>query len=404
MFSRRRFKTWNIFDGALVNNANGHHYWETKGLVDELIRRGETVRLFSHLQAPTKEEFPGAAIMPAFSLFLYQIISKDPTWGKLENFIVHNRAFFHDLSKLDPSLFRDSLVLFPTVQENHLLGIVRWLGTFPKENRPSAAICLIPPLDWPGTNVSAGLYQTVWRDCPPDLKESIALFGRTPQIAEMFAGYPRMPLRVFPHPVPEDLLAARRNPPGTSDEPMVVSFVGGARRERGGELIPDVVRQCSSSGVRFFIQAGLAGHADFDEHVLTALSGLPHVKLHEGALERSAYYRAIADSVVLLAYDATRYRVRDSGVYHEAKLLDAPVLVSAQTWMAEEVRTLGNGLVIEDHSVAAIVDCIARAQQELPALKEAAARVGRKTRESHGATRCIDTIAESFASPRGMET
>jgi hypothetical protein len=402
MLSSRRFKTWNIFDGALINNANGHHYWETRGLVDELIRRGETVRLFSHLQAPAAEEFPGAAIVPAFSLFLYQNVSNDPTWGRLENFIVRNRAFSHDLSKLDRSLFHESLVLFPTVQENHLLGIFRWLSTFPQENRPKAAICLIPPLEWPRTNHSAGLYQTVWRDCPPELRESIALFGRTPQIAEMFAGYPGMPLQTFPHPVPEDLLAAPRSPAGA--EPMVVSFVGGARRERGGELVPDVVKHCSSLGVRFFIQAGHSEHADFDEHVLTALSGLPHVRLHEGALERSAYYGAIADSVVLLAYDPSRYRLRDSGVYHEAKLLDAPVLVSAGTWMAEEVTALGNGLVIEDHSAAAIVDCIARAQRVLPALKAAAARVGRDAREQHGVGRCIDAIAGAFASSGEMET
>jgi len=142
---------------------------------------------------------------------------------------------------------------------------------------------------------------------------------------------------------------------------------GRSKTERGGELIPDVVKHCTSSGVRFFIQAGLTGHADFNEQVLTALSGLPHVRLHEGPLERSAYYRAIADSVVLLAYDASRYRIRDSGVYHEAKLLDAPVLVSAETWMAEEVTALGNGLVVEDHSAAGIVNCIARAQRELPA-------------------------------------
>jgi hypothetical protein len=397
MLSGQRFKTWNIFDSALVKNANGHHYWETKGLVDELIGRRETVRLFSHLAAPTAEEFPGTEIVPVFSLFLYVSVSNDPTWSTLENFIVHNRTFAHELSRLDPGLFRDSLVLFPTVGESQLLGIVRWLGTLPQGNGTKAAICMYPPREWSNADHSVGLYRTVWKDCPPEVRNGIALFARTRQIAEMFATHAGMPVDVFPYPIPEQLLEARRSSAGTPGGPMVVSFVGGPRRERGGELIPDVVKQCSGSGTRFFIQVRRGGHSDFDEQVLLALAGLPHVHVHEGPLERSAYYRAIGESVVLLAYQASRYRWRDSGVYHEAKLLDAPVLVSAGTWMADEVTALGNGLVIEDHSAAAIADCIAHAQRELPALKAAAVRIGRDARDRNGVGRCVEAIAARFA-------
>ena len=69
-----------------------------------------------------------------FSLFLYKSISNDLTWEKLENFVVHNRTFFQELSNIDPSLFDDSLVLFPTVGDGQLLGIIRWLSIFPQEN------------------------------------------------------------------------------------------------------------------------------------------------------------------------------------------------------------------------------------------------------------------------------
>ena len=98
---------------------------------------------------------------------------------------------------------------------------------------------------------------------------------------------------------------------------MVVSFVGGSRRHRGGELIPDLVKQCSGSGVRFFIQLRHGGDTNIDEQALSALSVLPHVRVHEGPLERPDYYREIADSVVLLAYVPEEYRWRDSGVYHK---------------------------------------------------------------------------------------
>jgi len=124
------------------------------------------------------------------------------------------------------------------------------------------------------------------------------------------------------------------------------------------------------------------------------------VRIEHGALKRDDFYRAIGESVVLLPYRPNDYRWRDSGIYHEAKLLDAPILVTAGTWMADEVRSLGNGLEIENFSADAVVACIARAQRELPALKAAAMRVGKDARQKDGVARCIDTVARAFGGPR----
>ncbi len=114
---------------------------------------------------------------------------------------------------------------------------------------------------------------------------------------------------------------------------MVVSFVGGARRERGSALLPEIVKRCAGSGVHFFIQ--LKGEADptLDPNPLHTLSGQTHVRVQYGAMTREDYYNAITNSVVLLAYEPESYRWRDSSVYHEAKLLDAPALVTAGTSM-----------------------------------------------------------------------
>jgi len=120
------------------------------------------------------------------------------------------------------------------------------------------------------------------------------------------------------------------------------------------------------------------------------------VRIVDGALDYDVYYRTIGSSVVLLPYKPEAYRWRDSGVYHEAKLLDAPVLATAGTWIADEIRSLVNGLVIEDFSVDAVVETIARAQRELSALTSAAARVGREARKTEGVTRCIEALAGAF--------
>ena len=120
MTTERRFKSWNIFDSGLNSAARGHNYWETKGLVDELMRRGETVRLFSHVNAPPAELFPEVRLVPTFSQFLYKTFSNDPSWQTLENFILHNWYFLQDLSKLEPSLFHGSILLLPTIGRSPL--------------------------------------------------------------------------------------------------------------------------------------------------------------------------------------------------------------------------------------------------------------------------------------------
>ena len=86
------------------------------------------------------------------------------------------------------------------------------------------------------------------------------------------------------------------------------------------------------------------------------------------------------------------------GVYHEAKLLDAPALVSAGTWMEHDVKALGNGLVIDAFTADAVVACIERAQRELPALMAAAVRVGRDMRGKNGVARCLEVFENACSS------
>jgi len=94
--------------------------------------------------------------------------------------------------------------------------------------------------------------------------------------------------------------------------------------------MPDVVGRCSNLGVRFLIQAQAGSDPKFDIKKLTALSGLPNVIVREGTLSRDEFYEAMIGSVALLPYWPRSYSWEDSSVYHEAKLLDVPVLVTAE--------------------------------------------------------------------------
>ena len=398
MLSEHRFKTWHIFDCALTKDAIGHHYWETRSLAEELVRSGRNVRLFTHRDAPAATQFPGVEIVPAFSMYLYEGVSNDPAWSAIENFVIHNRTFQTDLARFDPSRFRDSIALFPTIGERQLLGLLRWLEAMPSELRPKSAVCLMAPQEWSG---AARMYKTIWKNCPADLKREMAMFSRTIQIADMFDSKCELRSGVFPLVLPEH----RREPTSSTVVPlgrtMVVSYLGGSRREKGALLIPDIVKQCAALNVHFDIQVQTGSDNRFDSRTHTALAGLSNVRIRQGTLERDEFYHAMTGSVALLPYDPHAYRWQDSSIYHESKLLNVPVLVTKGTWMAEEVSALGNGLVIEDFSAAAVVECVARAQRELPTLRNAAVRVGQEFRRTQGVAACIAKVMQAFAEPAG---
>jgi glycosyltransferase involved in cell wall biosynthesis len=390
------FKAWNIINSMITGHTFGHVLWETKLLSEELQRRGTEVRLVGH-RSIKAEDYPGARIVPAFDLHYVQAISEDPEWGYLENFVVHNLAYEKTLGKIDRGFFADSLTLIPDIGERQLLAIIRWLSRFEASKRPQVAMILAGPHEWSDT--FDGLVRKIWAGCPDAVKLSLKLCVRS----EMSAGKYEPVLGTRPYVLPSPLgptdreIRAAKERIGAAGGPLTVSFLAGARPERGAALIHDLVKQCEAIGVRFLIQ--LTDPFGADEGLVSSLRSLrdsPAVQFQDGSLSRDAYNDWIAQSVVLLPYNAVCYQTRSSGVYVEAKGFGAPVIVPAGTWMAEEVSRLGNGLVFEEYSAASIARCIARAQGNLAALRERAAACAAEYHQQHGADRCVDAIEALF--------
>lgn len=391
------FKTWNIVDNLLSRDTLGHHLWEPKLLIAELRRRQADVRVLGH-RLIRADDFPGAGVVPAFPLHHEALVSRDAKWGQMENFSIHNLEYQRALNKIDRSLFNGALTLFLNVSHRHLLGGTRWLARFEASNRPSVAMILKAQTNWSTTNEDLAMYGRIWKGLPLSIRRHVKVCTRSEMSAQKYDHI----LGLRPHVLPSALgpteheIRRLRERIGPQTGPLVVSFLAGARRERGTALIPDVVRQCEPLGVRFLIQATDALIDDALLASLKALRGRPEVHFHEGPLSREEYNDWIARSVVLLPYDAGRYQSRSSGVYLEARCLGSPLIVSSGSWMTDEVARLGNGLVFEEYNAASIVRCIARAQVEIATLRERAAACAAEYRQQHGADRCLDAIEELF--------
>jgi glycosyltransferase involved in cell wall biosynthesis len=391
------FRTWNIISDLLSHDAVGHPLWEPKLLVEELLDRGTAVRVAGH-RSIKADQCPGAHVIPAFALHHEGIISRDEKWGHLEDFVVHNLDYLKGLNGLDPSMFPEALTLMLDVSDQQLLGTIRWFSRFEASRRPNVVIMLQGLFSWPRGNRGLQLFQDVWRDSPPFFKEQVKVCSRSEMSADRHAEI----LGARPHVLPsavgptEKEIRRTRERVGPQGEAMIVSFLAGARPERGTRLVPEVVKQSAALGVQFMIQAIDSVRSRTGVNSLSVLRGHPNVRFHEGPLPRDEYNDWIAQSVCLLPYSPDRYKSRQSGVYLEAKAFGAPVIVPAGTSIADEVARLGNGLVFEEYSVESIVRCIARAQTELPALRQRAMACAAQYQREHGADRCVDAIESLF--------
>jgi len=396
----RSFKAWNIINNLIGGHTFGHVLWEPKLLAEELGHRGTETRILGHSTIDAND-FPGVRVLPAFQLHHREPVSTDPEWGYLENFVVHNMAFEKSLARLDSGLFDNALMMFLDMSERQMLGTVRWLRRFDDTTRPHVAMLLQGQRDWSSRNTALEMYGKIWAGCSNTFKSRVKLCVRSDMLAANYEPIFRMRPHVLPSilgPTEREVRATQeRN--GAQTGPLLVSFLGGARSERGVGLMPEVVRHCAPLGIRFLIQ--LTDPHGADSGLLDAVKALrdrPDVRFHDGKLSRDQYNDWIAQSVVLLPYDAALYKTRSSGVYDEAKSLGAPVIVPADTWMAEEVSRIGNGLVFENHTPASIAACIARAKDDLEGLRIRAAAYAASYSREHGADRCVDAVEALFDS------
>jgi hypothetical protein len=394
------FDVWHIADSLLTDATDGHQFWEPKLLSEELRRRGKRAKLLGHISIDAKN-FPAAESVPLFPLYFTEPHCPNPSWGYLENFVIQNRSFLEALLGVRPQPAAGELVLFPNATERQMLGIFRWLDHFDPRQRPCVALILGAMRDWTASNPAIRVYQKLWDECPPVIKGSLRLCARTEMTARKFQDV----LGTMPHVLPSALaptageIAGARGRAGNAAGPLTVAFVGGARHERGAMLIPGIVRQCLPLGVRFCIQITDALELSFGVSSLKALKGLNGVEIREGLLARETYLDWIARSVVLLPYARDDYRWRSSGVYSEAKACGSPVIVPEGTWMAEDVKRCGNGVVFDEYSPVAIAKSIALVQADLANLRTRAEACAPDVRGAQGADRFIDKVESLFARP-----
>jgi len=193
-----------------------------------------------------------------------------------------------------------------------------------------------------------------------------------------------IPFEVFPIP--------HTQPPATAPdrEPhrLRIGSLGNPRRDKGFDELVDALLLLAddprTSDVEFLVQTGSPQRRCQSGVRRLLEAGLANITLIEHPLS-TAEYGALLSSldIVVIPYRQEDYRARTSGVFVEALAAGKPVVVTASTWMADELDKWGAGIVFAAVSAAAIAQALVEAIRNFSALRAQAEATAGACRAYH---------------------
>lgn len=203
-------------------------------------------------------------------------------------------------------------------------------------------------------------------------------------------------------PIPiDDRLGQKR--PHDGHRPLVVSYVGDLRDEKGIDLLPDIMETIRRAGhgpaqVRFRIQgnlpvAGVTARTRRARAALEAASQGGAVELVQGPLSSDDYMDLMLHSdVLLIPYSPIHYAARSSGIFVEALAAGIPTVHPRHSWMGRNAADrLGCGYSKPSEIAAGLEDMIVN----YPRYEAASREFIPEWREQHSAQRLAKIIIEN---------
>jgi glycosyltransferase involved in cell wall biosynthesis len=203
--------------------------------------------------------------------------------------------------------------------------------------------------------------------------EQLRVFTDSDALTDDYAD--RLQWRVQTAPIPVDrrftALAERPREP----KPVVIGYFGDARTEKGYQRLPPIATLLKPAlergDVRMVLQSNfnLPGGEPGIPAARQLLAAFPGVDLLSEPLADDEYCRQLgATHIVLLPYEADRYVARTSGILAEAIHAGVPLVVPDGTWMSEQLRRHGAGVVYDPWQPDGLDRAVERAMDRLPDL------------------------------------
>jgi glycosyltransferase involved in cell wall biosynthesis len=304
----------------------------------------------------------GIKVLPALELDYWQEMCPARTEDPHEHLSGSAERFAESMKRIqcDEGLQDDDILFFPYINLAEVMGLSRWrrhAGIVPR-----TVLLFRRDLDEQGLDAGIGARSgaCLLRQALADLfacpgSECIRLFTDSDNLTEEHAQALRRRFQTAPIPVDPVLFGKRNNPlTETANDTATVVYLGDARTEKGYLQLPAIARALhaglSAGRVRMILQSNfnVAGGEPGIAAARNFLAMLPNVTILRNPISEAQYneYLAAADLIVL-PYQAERYVSRTSGILAEAICAGVPAIVPPGTWLAEQVRRHGAGIVYD---------------------------------------------------------
>lgn len=227
------------------------------------------------------------------------------------------------------------------------------------------------------------------------------LYTDTEELTQRYDRLDTGSFQTLPIPI-DDRLGQKR--PHDGRRPLVVSYVGDLRDEKGIDLLPGIMASIRRAGhgpdkVRFRIQgnlpvAGVTAHTRRARAALEAAArDVGGVELVGGPLDSDAYMDLLLQSdVLLIPYSTVHYAARSSGIFVEAVAAGIPTVHPRSSWMGcNAADRLGFGYSEPSEIAAGLEDMIVN----YPRYEAASREFIPEWRERHSAPRLAKIIIEN---------
>lgn len=322
-----------VIDSSLAASYHrGHPEHFAAGFVASCNRRGHRARVICH-QRHYAEYSCAAPVIPALSASLHDRLSDDAYDGGLEDFHAFENRFVEDMLASGESVAPGDLILMPTANARELAGLGKWLRHLGTPARVAAIFHWGSAPSLSAGSLDAALMRRASRNIAAAMPVDVRYSATTTELAHALSG---------PLGQSVDLttsLTFLGSAPGHRRQNALkrVGILGGARREKGEDVIPDLI--ASSTAARHDIEFVVQDHrlSQDDPSLLTPES--PRVTLLRGWLDEDDMQKICRTlDLAVLPYERRFYAQAVSGVFTLMTGCGVPCVVPSGTWMSRRIE------------------------------------------------------------------